>query len=89
MNGKRSHNLRVFTNFLAYGILIVIAILLVVSRVFLKTGNVAFVVSEIAKYLAIFLVAIASLWYAVSKRNLILKLIWFVSVGAIVVLFFV
>lgn len=89
MNGKKSHNFRVFTNYLAFLLLIAIAILLIVERfVPLETGFSA-ILGEIAKYLAIFLVSIASLWYVASKRSIVVKIIWLIAVTSIVVLMFV
>ena len=56
MNGKKSHNLRVFTNTLAFLVLVVIAILLVVAKFIPESTNLSSVLSEIAKCLATFLV---------------------------------
>ena len=87
MNGKRSHNFRVFTNALAYFILIIVAILMIVNRFVSK--DISLMLGNIIKYLALFLVAMASLWYAVSKRGVIAKVVWLIAVIGIIILMFV
>ena len=89
MNGKRSHNLRVFTNFLAFVLLVVITILLVVAKFVPTSTNLSAVLGEIAKYVAIFLVIVASFWYMTSQRNVVVRIIWVVCSITIVVLMFV
>lgn len=89
MNGKRSHNFRVFTNFLAFLILVIVAILLIVARLVSPAAGYSIILIEIAKYIAIFLVALASLWYVVSKRSLLVKVVWFIAVATIIILMFI
>lgn len=89
MNGKRSHNFRVFTNFLAFAALVAIAVLSIVAVIVPKTTNLSAVLLEIARYLAYFLVAMSSLWYVLSKRGYVVKVIWLVCAVGIIVLMFV
>ena len=83
MNGKRSHQLRVFTNGFAFFILVMVAGLVVAGR-FITEASISALLNEIAKYSSMFLVALASLWYAISKRGVIPKIIWAICVIAIV-----
>ena len=87
MNGKRSHNFRVFINTLAYFILVAVAIMMVVSRFVLK--DVSVMLENIIKYMTLFWISMAALWYAISKRNSIFKIVWFVAVAGIIVLMFI
>ena len=89
MNGKNSHNFRVFTNFLAFLILIVIAIISVVSKFSANYTNFSAVLGEISKILAYLLVSFASLWYVASKRGVVLKIVWVICVAVITILMFV
>ena len=84
MNGKKSHQFRVFTNSLAFLILIAVTGLLIAGKFVPNTNNLPAILNEIAKYLSIFLVALASLWYAISKRGIVPKIIWVICVVAIV-----
>ena len=88
MNGKRSHNLRVFTNFLAYLVLILIAVLAIIvkSGVF---SSISGLLNSIKNGLAYFLVGLASFWYVMSKRSVALKIVWFVAIVTISVLMFI
>lgn len=88
MNGKNSHNFRVFTNFLAFLILVVIAIASIIGRLKILNDFSA-LIGNIAKTLAYLLVAFASFWYVMSKRGFVLKIVWFASVAVIAILMFV
>ena len=88
MNGKNSHNFRVFTNFLAFLVLVCIAIILIISKIGIFS-NITAILNNIAKISAYFLVGMASFWYAISKRGAILKVLWLASVVVIIVTMFI
>lgn len=85
MNGKKGNMFRIFTNTLAFSVLIVITILMVVSKFTSSATNFSAVCGEIVKYLALVVVCLASFWYVMSKRSKILKVVWVLCVGAVVV----
>ena len=89
MNGKRSHNFRILTNCLAFFVLIVVAIILLLTKFAFKSSDLAVLLVNIAKYLTLAIVAMSSFWYVMSKRNVIVKIVWIVSLLAIVVLMFI
>ena len=89
MDGRKSTMLRVMTNTIAFIILIAITVLIVVSRCTIQIPNISAICMDISKYLAYALVALASLWYALSKRNSTLKIVWFVCIAIILVLIFI
>ena len=88
MNGKKSHNLRVFTNFLAFLILILITMVLVIAKIF-GASNISGIMIEISRIVAYLLVSLASMWYVFSKRNIWIKVVWFICVVAIFVVFII
>ena len=53
MNGKRSHQLRVFTNGFAFFVLVVVAGLVVAGR-FITEASISALLHEIAKYSSMF-----------------------------------
>jgi hypothetical protein len=89
MDGRKSTMLRVMTNSVAFVVLIVIAVLLVVAKCTTQIPNISLVCLNISRYLAYVLVALASLWYALSKRNSTTKIVWTICVATIIVLAFI
>lgn len=89
MNGKRSHSFRVFTNFLAFLILIVVAVLVLTEKFISPATNLSALFGEIAKYLSLLLVTISSGWYVCSKRSVVIKIIWFICVAGIIITIFI
>jgi hypothetical protein len=85
MDGRKSHNLRVFTNCLAFLFLVVIAVLLAVA----KFVPAMWILGEVAKCLALFLVVLASFWYMLSKRSVVVRVLWVVCSISIAVLIFI
>ena len=84
MNGKRSHSLRIFIYLLSFFTLIAVTALLVVARI---VPSISVVLKNVAQYTAFIFLALASLWYVMNKRSLVLKIVWVVCVvGSVVVL---
>lgn len=89
MDGRKSTMFRVMTNTIAFAVLIIITALMVVAKCTTQISNISLICLDISRYLAYALVALASLWYVLSKRNSALKIVWFVCLAAIVVLAFI
>ena len=84
MNGKRSHSLRIFIYLLSFFTLIAVTALLVVARI---VPSISALLKNVAQYTAFIFLALASLWYVMNKRSLVLKIVWVVCVvGSVVVL---
>ena len=86
MDGKKSLMLRIVTNTIAFVVLIAIAALLVVARVSGQSTNLSAVCIELSRLLAYLLVGLASFWYVMSKRNVVLKVVWVICFGMVLVL---
>ena len=86
MTGKNGNMLRVITNLIAFILLVVITGLLIAGKVSGPQSNFSVVCEQLSKYLSILLVALASFWYAFSKRSLVIRCLWVLCVVAIVVL---
>ena len=82
----REKSLKVLTNLLAYVVLIFIAISLVIGKISGDTTRIAVFCAQAAKISAYVLVGLASFWYAMSKRSIIIKGLWVVSVIVVVVM---
>ena len=89
MNGKRSHNLRVFSNFLSFLAIVIVAILVAVSYFLGTTSNISLILLKVAKVLTYSVIALSSLWYAMSKRNIVYKIIWLICVASVFVFTFI
>ena len=86
MDGKKSLMLRIITNTIAFVVLIAIAALLIVARVSGQSTNLSAVCIELSRLLAYLLVGLASFWYVMSKRNVVLKVVWVICFGMVLVL---
>ena len=82
----KEKGLRVLTNLLAFAVLIFIAVSLVVGKISGEASELASVCGQTAKISAFVLVGLASFWYAMSKRSLIIKCLWLASVIVVVVM---
>ena len=82
----REKGLRVLTNLLAFVVLVFIAISLIVGKVAGDTTNIASMCGQIAKISAYVLVGISSFWYAMSKRSILIRGLWLISVIVVVVM---
>lgn len=85
MDGRKSHNLRVFANHLAFLMLVAIAVSLAVAK-FVPS---LIVLEQVAKCLALFVVMLTSFWYMISKRSVAIRALWVISSIAIIVLIFI
>ena len=84
MNGKKSHAFRILIYFISFVSLITVAIVLTISKIIPSSG----LMKTIAGYIAYAFLILSSLWYVLSKRGIVFKLVWVVcSVGIIVLLF--
>lgn len=88
MTGRNGNLFRVLTNFLAFIALVFIAISLLVGKFVGPETNFGAICVEISRYAGYALVGLASFWYVMSKRGLLVKIIWAVSVATIVILMF-
>jgi len=82
----REKGLKALTNLLAFLVLFFIAISLIVSKIVGDGSDFALLCVNISKYSAYFLVGLSSFWYAMSKRSIIIKGLWLVSVIVVVVM---
>lgn len=89
MNGKKSHNLRVFSNFLSFLAVVIVAVLTIVSHFLSPETNLSAVLMEISKILMCAVISISSFWYVLSKRSIVYKVIWVVCVVGIFVFAFI
>lgn len=88
MNGKKSHALRILIYFIAFVALVAVAVILAVSKIVPATNTLSGVLKGFAGYIAYAFLILSSLWYVMSKRGIVLKIVWVIcSIGIVVLLF--
>jgi len=89
MTGKNGNFLRGLTNLLAFIALVFISIALIAGKVSGADTNFSAICIDISRYAGYLLVGIASFWYVMSKRSLVLKIVWVICIAIVVVLMFI
>lgn len=85
MTGKKGNSLRVLTNLLAFVAIILITVSLILAKVNIAP-NISHIMEKIASIIAYSLVGLSSFWFAMSKRSITIKLVWFVCCVAIILM---